>query len=510
MSQPHVSVVVSTFQRSATLRRTLDALLAQRVPDGLVYEVVVVDNNSTDATPMLVADYIGRFPGGLRYVFEPRQGVSYGRNTGIRTARGPIVAFTDDDNVVARTWVATIYELMTRHPDAAGIGGRVLPEWPRTPPLWLDRKHWSPLAILDYGERAFVTSAQRPLCLLTANLAIRRDVLLRSGGFSPEFPRCQDHELLIRLWRSGERVLYAPELVVFAPIDSERMTRRYHRRWHARHGYFAAAMRLEEATDGHGQLQGTTDGLPRLMGAPGYVYANLGTQAWKWIGATVRRQPSRAAHHEHRVRYLTAYLWRTAVLERRGGAPLVREALQFARAQFTRRAELANMSAARMLAAHAVIALLVAGSAYDIASGTEHWPFSPYPMFAHVERARTLDSLLLRGVVDDGSGREIPLREAGMIGPFDQCRLNTAMQRARSGPDGQNRLQAMLQDCLARYEAARGRGEHDGPPLEAIRVYDAHWALDPEGRNVDTPTRARLIGEVSETAPATARVNREP
>jgi glycosyltransferase involved in cell wall biosynthesis len=503
MSGIDVSVVVSTYQRCNSLRRTLDSLIDQRTPDDVRYEIIVVDNNCTDNTREVVQEYIGLFPELVRYAFEPRPGVSNGRNAGICAARGQIVAFTDDDNEVAPTWVATLVSVLRANPELAGVGGRVIPEWPGTPPKWLDRRHWSPLAILDYGERPFLTSVRRPLCLLTANLAIRRDVLIQVGGFSPEFPRCQDHELLIRLWRSGERVLYAPELVAFAPIDPRRLSRPYHRRWHARHGHFAAAMRLEEATDDRGQLRQAPPDTPRLLGSPGYVYADAAKHVRRWIVAAARRQWARSAHHEHRVRYLLAYIRRTAALNRAARTPLLREALAFVRVHFQRRARIVNMSMWRLIVAHAVILLLIAGSAYDIITGREHWPFSPYPMFSSVERSRTLDSLLLTGVAADPNTAEIPLRDAAFILPFDQCRLNTAMQRARSSVDAGARLHAMLEDCLARYEAQRLRGAHDGPPLRAVRLYDAHWTLAAGADNANRPDSTRLIDEVAAAAPST-------
>jgi GT2 family glycosyltransferase len=491
-----LSVIVSTFNRRESLKRTIDSVLVQRVSSGIHYELIVVDNNCTDGTRDVIADYVRRYPKHVRYAFEPRQGVSYGRNAGIRAARGAIVAFTDDDNEVSRTWIATILRLLSEHPEAAGVGGKVLPEWPRTPPAWLDRLHWSPLAILDYGERPFFTSAQRPLCLLTANLAIRRRVLLDLGGFSPAFPRCQDHELLLRLWRAGGRVLYAPELVTVAPVDETRMTRSYHRRWHARHGYHAATMRLEEAVDEHGRLRASPPQALRLLGTPGYIYADAARHACRWAIATCRHQHTRAVHHAHRLRYLASYIRHTATLSRSVRPGLATDLMRFAAGHALRRAESVNMSPLRMAAAHLLVALLVGGSAWDILTGREHWPLSPYPMFSSVERSPTLDSLLLAGVPEDPTAQEVPLRDAAYIAPFDQCRLTTALRRARSIQDGGLRLRAMLADSLLRYEARRENGAHDGPPLRALRVYDAHWTLDPSAANVDAPDRKTLLAEV--------------
>jgi len=200
---PGISVVISTFNRAESLALTLDSLRRQQTPPGIDFEVIVVDNNSTDDTKAVVDRLVRDGFTRLRYEFEPRQGVSYGRNAGIRAARGAILAFTDDDNDVAPGWVAAIKEVLDAHPEVAAVGGKILPDWPAPVPAWLDESHWSPLAILDYGNESFYTSANDTRCLLTANLAFRREALGQIGDFSPDFQRCQDHELLIRLWRSG-------------------------------------------------------------------------------------------------------------------------------------------------------------------------------------------------------------------------------------------------------------------------------------------------------------------
>jgi hypothetical protein len=157
--------------------------------------------------------------------------------------------------------------------------------------------------------------------------------------------------------------------------------------------------------------------------------------------------------------------------------------------------------------AQALVALLMAGSLFDIVTGQEHWPFSPYPMFSSVESSRTLDSLLLVGVPADPGAPEFPLRAAAYIAPFDQCRLNTALLRARSARDEGARLHAMLEDCFRRYEDQRRRGAHDGPPLRAVRVYDAHWELAADAGNADAPDRTHLLDEVVASPLPIARAN---
>lgn len=496
-----VSVVISTFQRRASLRRTLDSLLRQLVPVDVSFEVLVVDNNCSDGTRDLLADYSRRYPSTMRCIVEREQGVSAGRNAGIRAARGAIVAFTDDDNEVSRHWVATILSTLRSHPDVAGVGGKVLPEWPRTPPSWLDRRHWSPLAILDYGDHAFETSASRPTCLITANLAVRRDVLLAAGGFTTAYLRCQDHDLQLRLWQAGHRLRYEPSLVVFAPVEPRRLTRAYHRRWHAQRGYYGALLGLEELHDSTGTLRRSRHETPRLLGAPGYVYRSLLRDVRGWCRSVRTRDAAAAAHHEDRAHYLASYLRHTSALSRSSRPPAVLDALRFSRNLINRQARHARMPLVRFLGAHALIAILLGWSAWDTLLGREHWPFSPYPMFSNVERSYTLDSLQLRGVTAGGEAREVVVRDGGMIAPFDQCRIITAMQRVATASP--RRLDAMLGDALSRYERARQEGRHDGPALTSLRVYRAQWQLRPDASNADSPERATMLAEVR-TEPAEA------
>ena len=492
---PLVSVVVSTFNRCDSLGRTLDSLLAQDVPPGFEYEIIVVDNNSSDRTPAVLAEYREREPARVHHVFEPRQGVSHGRNAGIRIAKAPIVAFTDDDNEVDPQWIATIKATLDAWPDIDAVGGRILPRLlPSTLPSWLNRHHWGPLAILDYGSQSFATSSSNPRCLLTANLAVRREVFERIGGFCPAFQRCQDHELLIRLWRAGGRALYTPDLIVRATIMRERLTRRYHREWHARHGRYAALMQLQEIIDASGQLVAPPRGTIRLYGTPGFVYRELAGEVRRWLGALVRFDHTHSAHL-HQVQYLVTYIRRMAATERRSLLQTVVEPFRFVHAHLCKWAAGVSMSMGRLAVAGAVIAGTAGGSIYDIATDREHWPFSPYAMFSNVEREPTLDALRLFGVTRE-QAREIPLLDGRLIQPFDQRRLTTAFERTYNNPARRGLTDSMLRDVLAHYERLRSAGEHDGPPLQAVRLYDVRWKLDPNAANVSTPDHRRLLGEV--------------
>src|SRR5262245_21357176 len=112
---PDVTIVVSTHNRSSRLNRLLTTLLIDQEAAGVAYDVILVDNNSTDDTVEIVKPWRRSFST-LQYIFEPRQGVSFGRNAGVAAARADIVAFTDDDNEPAPDWVRTIGRLFRENP----------------------------------------------------------------------------------------------------------------------------------------------------------------------------------------------------------------------------------------------------------------------------------------------------------------------------------------------------------------------------------------------------------
>ena len=269
MTEPiDISVIICTYNRSVLLPDVLRSVLHQTVA-GINYEVIVVDNNSTDDTRIVIHSFIDAGAGKLQYLFEGKQGVSHARNAAIEKARAPILAFTDDDVLVAPDWIATIHRAFEEHPEVGFVGGKVLPRWLAQPPAWLTPAHWSPLALQDYGNSPILLNSESKFGLVAANLAFRRSVIDEVGNFCSDFQRCQDqigsledHELLLRAMAAGKQGLYFPDLTVIAPVDLERMTRRYHRRWHKGHGYFYAKLREP----------GMERGAAHLFGVPSHLY----------------------------------------------------------------------------------------------------------------------------------------------------------------------------------------------------------------------------------------------
>jgi len=204
-----------------------------QVAEGVDWEVLVVDNGSTDATRAAVEAFILEGHSRFRYCFERGPGKTSALNRGIAEARGEILAFTDDDAVVDLQWLTAILETMNRYA-ADGVGGKVVPIWDAPRPVWLTDRFLNVLAVLDCGEQVIRLDWKRPPRMLYGvNYAFRRSVFERLGGFNTILgSRGEDQELFDRLAASGACVIYDPAVVVGHRISADRLTKAYYRDWY--------------------------------------------------------------------------------------------------------------------------------------------------------------------------------------------------------------------------------------------------------------------------------------
>jgi glycosyltransferase involved in cell wall biosynthesis len=298
------TVLICTYNRADLLANTLDSL-ARTTRTSFPWDVLVVDNNSSDHTRDVVTSRIAGFPVPLRHLFEPRQGKSIALNRGLAETDATAILFTDDDVQVSERWVEAGCRPMLEHDWVAYTGGPVLPMWERPSPAWLDharRDLWGTLAILDYGDERFVFE-ERQRVPLGANMAVRRSLIDRIGGFDPALGRRgtsllgqEQAEFFCRSRETGARGVYEPTMLLHHHVPAARLTRTYFRRWWFWKG--VARARLEQRhpiTELGLDLTNVTRvfGVPRyligaaLRDAGGAVAAAVGGNGREWMRRTV-------------------------------------------------------------------------------------------------------------------------------------------------------------------------------------------------------------------------------
>lgn len=206
------SVIIPTYDRWKVLETCLQSVLSQQFPVSR-YEIIVVDDGSTDGTREFLREQEGR--GVLRAIYQPRnRGPAAARNAGARSATGEILAFTDSDCVVPTDWLTRMDALFTAQPEYAGVGGVQVPIQART----RVERFLSARARLEAqgATGVYLVTLERFVSPVTNNVAYQRDAFERLGGFSEvfRFPGGEDADLNWRLLELGGQLLMDPTLPV--------------------------------------------------------------------------------------------------------------------------------------------------------------------------------------------------------------------------------------------------------------------------------------------------------
>ncbi len=185
MPPPRISAIICTHNRDEYLGAAIDTLLDQDFDN---YEVIVVDNASTDQTRAVVEARLSHPR--LQYIYEATLGLSAARNAGAQAAQGEILAYLDDDAEASRGWLTALLEIYDQNPKVAIAGGRVTLIWPEnhTQPAWLSVNMTGNLGAYDLGnEITYIT--QPGLTPRGLNYSIKADFLEEIGGFDTKLGR---------------------------------------------------------------------------------------------------------------------------------------------------------------------------------------------------------------------------------------------------------------------------------------------------------------------------------
>lgn len=310
---PRVAVLIATYNRARLLGETLDVLAASRVSPSISWEVVVVDNNSTDDTRDVVVSRQAGYPVPLRYLVERRQGRSAALNTAIAATAAPLLLFTDDDVRVDPEWLMAGAAAL--HAGADYVGGPVQPIWEAPPPPWLDLERsdlWGTIAILDYGPDPFAFEERRRVPL-GANMGVRRSLLDKIGGFRAELGRSSGKrvlgqevpELLARARAAGLRGQYVPTMSVQHHIPASRLTKRYFRRWWMGKGYSKA---MFEAMQPMTELGLDLREVPHIGAIPRFLLGDAARDVIGYVAALLRGDIGERFRREMRLAYFLGFV----------------------------------------------------------------------------------------------------------------------------------------------------------------------------------------------------------
>jgi len=281
-----VTVAICTRNRARSLDRTLESLTQMRIADGLSWEVVVVNNNSTDDTDSVIGNYAKLLP--IRGEFEAKPGHSNARNRAVAAAKGAYIVWTDDDVIVDPEWLAAYVAAFRRWPDAVLFGGKVLPDLAEPVPAWL-KESWhivaGAFALRDFGEQPLPLTLDGRRIPFGASFAICAEEQ-RAHPYNPELGLApgrpvlgEETAVMEAILLGGKKGYWVPEAKLRHCIPQQRQTMQYL-------GNFYTAL-------GRGNAYRDRDSKPaRLFGVPRWLWWRILRSGWQYHWHRLTSRPA--------------------------------------------------------------------------------------------------------------------------------------------------------------------------------------------------------------------------
>ncbi len=284
----NVSIIIPTYNRCLSLEKAVFSFMMQSyAPDA--FEIIVADNNSRDRTAQLVPEMAKRSKVRIRYIFEPRQGVHFARNSAAKMANGDYLYYTDDDMEADPDMIGNLFQVMSEHKYVGCATGRVLPKWSQEPPIWV-KKHflggW--LSLQERPEDLII--APYDVGVWSCHQMIRKDVFFQTNGFHPENTDGRwvgdgESGLNKRIYELGYKFAFVGNSITYHGIPKERMTQVYFNRRMANQGNSDSFTEYREhRPNNHWLLRGIVAYLRKLVASylaalKTYVIKN---DRWHW------------------------------------------------------------------------------------------------------------------------------------------------------------------------------------------------------------------------------------
>ncbi len=232
---PDFTVVIATYNGAERLGEVLKCLRCQIGTCDIAWEIIVVDNNSSDRTADVVRQYQANWPSAvpLRYEFEAQQGAGYARQRGIDVAHSPLIGYLDDDNLPWINWVRAACQFAQRHPNVGVYGSRIRGKFSTTPPKDFERIA-AFLALTDRGSRPIPYRPETKVLPPGAGLVVRRQAWIenvpKDRVLAEKFGNREageDLEVVLYIQQAGWQVWYNAEMWMYHDIPEHRLTRKY-------------------------------------------------------------------------------------------------------------------------------------------------------------------------------------------------------------------------------------------------------------------------------------------
>jgi len=230
-----ISVIICTYNREKFILKTLQCIRDQNFPT-LSFEIIIINNNSSDSTKVICADFIRQSSGfNINYVEEYNQGLSFARNRGIKEAKGDIITFIDDDAFAVPDFLSSIQDFFTLNTSASALGGKVEPQFEAGKPSWMSSFLMPLVAALDMREN--IKEFKGKSFPVGANMSFRRWVFDKFGLFNNELGRkgnnllgSEEKDFFNRLKQAGVKIFYLPKAKVTHVIPPSRTSMEYIKR----------------------------------------------------------------------------------------------------------------------------------------------------------------------------------------------------------------------------------------------------------------------------------------
>ena len=220
------SIIICTYNRERFLPLALKSILNQTLSNNL-FEVVIIDNNSTDSTSEICSQFIrANQDMTVKYFTEKQQGLSYARNKGIDEATGKIITFMDDDALLAPDFSERTLEFFRRHKNVSAVGGKILLHYMKGKPYWYNPFLAPLLGYFNPGNR------ENPFTrtyFKGSNMSFRHELFKIHTPFNTGLGRVgrnlagsEEKEIFYRLKNSGEKIWYVPDAIVYHLVPPER------------------------------------------------------------------------------------------------------------------------------------------------------------------------------------------------------------------------------------------------------------------------------------------------